>query len=691
MANQGHESEMKKQIKWLALIYLAAVGALLFLEVAHFKEMRKVSSQIGESYDLISSRDEGLRLEVEYRRFQYKVASYVRGQGEVSHADVLTWFDIFWSRAHSIATENSIPDGMDAKQATILFADMREALKQVDPLVQNLRRGDEEALSAIQKGLEAFDGRVTELAVAIAQTRVEEAASLQDNLDLALQGIDTLLITSTAGGVLILTLFGVEAFRARRAERKIKIREARVRFLAEHDSLTRLGNRAYLNIKMKEFIKEAKAQDESFHLLLLDLDKFKDVNDTFGHPTGDQLLKNAARRLSGIFRSDDIVARLGGDEFAILIKADMLDIEKVVSRVIAALSSSFVINGHEIHISTSVGVSRYPDLSDTADDLMRDADLALYAAKNAGRNTWALYKHSMSVEIKHRMGLEADLRNALNSETGGLEVYYQPQVLFTENKNEALSVVGVEALVRWFHPEHGAIPPMDFIDIAESTGIIDELSSWVTRQACEDVVLWHKAGFDISLAVNLSPHQLNNRYLPDEIFQVLRDTGMAADKLTLEITESAAVQNTQTAVEMLDILNKRGISLAMDDFGTGYSNLGYLKSLPLDCLKIDRSFVTHIETNEEDRKLVRGIVNLARGMGLKVVAEGVETEHQVEFLRSLHCDVGQGYLFGRPMNKLKLVAMLERERAQANLWNELNDNEDVPYREATFHDDELSS
>lgn len=657
---------MKKQIKWLALIYLAAVGSLLFLEVIHFKKMRNVSHQIGESYELISGRDEGLRLEVEYRRFQYKVISYVRGQDDISHADVLTWFDIFWSRAYSIASESSIPDGMDKQEARQLFTDMRIALKEVDPLVQNLKRGDEESLAAIHKALEAFDARVTQLAVAIAQTRVDEAASLQEKLELALQGIDTLLISSTGGGILVLSMLGIEAFRARHAERKIKIREARVRFLAEHDSLTRLGNRAYLNIKMKEFMKEAKANDECFHLLLLDLDKFKDVNDTFGHPTGDQLLKNAARRLSGIFRSEDIVVRLGGDEFAILIKADMANIEKAVSRVISALSSSFVINGHEIHISTSIGISTYPDLSDTAEDLMRDADLALYAAKNAGRNTWALYKHSMSVEIKHRMGLEMDLRNALNNEAGGLEVYYQPQVLFND-KNESLSVIGVEALVRWFHPEHGTIPTVEFIDIAESTGIIDDLSAWVTCQACEDAVLWHKAGFDINLSVNLSPHQLNNRYLPDEIFQVLRKTGMPANKLTLEITESAAVHNTKAAVEMLETLNQQGVSLAMDDFGTGYSNLGYLKSLPLDCLKIDRSFVTHLESNEEDRKLVRGIINLARGMGMKVVAEGVETEYQVEFLRGLHCDVGQGYLFGRPMNKLQLIAMLERERAQQNL------------------------
>ncbi|MCT4656875.1 MAG: bifunctional diguanylate cyclase/phosphodiesterase [Cohaesibacter sp.] len=654
---------MKKQVKWLALFYLAAVTVLMFFEVLHFKEMDKVRVQIGEGYELISGRDEGLRLELEYRRFQSKVADYVNEQQETSHDDVLTWFDIFWSRVHSINLEATVSDGMDVTIAKALFKDIRQELEIIDPLVQELKPGDRIALEQINDRLKAFDNRVTQLAIAIAQARVERASTLQGKLDLALEGIDTLLITSTGGGVLILTLFGIEAYRARKAERKIKIREARVRFLAEHDPLTRLGNRSYLNLKMKEFIKEANTKGESFHFLLLDLDKFKDVNDTFGHLTGDQLLKNAARRLSGIFRADDIVVRLGGDEFAILMKSDMVNIEKVVNRIISALSSTFVINGLEIHISTSVGISTYPNLSDTGEDLMRDADLALYAAKNAGRNTWAFYEQSMSIEIKHRMGLEADLRSALQSDAGGLEVHYQPQVKFPKSADEEASIIGVEALVRWFHPEHGMIPPIDFINIAENTGIIDELSAWVTRQACEDVVLWHKAGFEISLSVNLSPAQLNNQYLPDEIADVLNETGLAAEHLVLEITESSDVRDTKAAVNMLETLSEQGISLAMDDFGTGYSNLGYLKSLPLDCLKIDRTFVMHIEDNEDDRKLVRGIIHLAQGMGLKVVAEGVETEHQMNFLHSLKCDVGQGYLFGRPVNKLKLLTMLQ-EQAQ---------------------------
>ena len=475
--------------------------------------------------------------------------------------------------------------------------------------------------------------------------------------------MDTLLLSSAAGGVLILTLFGVEAYRARKEEGRIKGREARIRFLAEHDPLTGLGNRSYLNEQMNRFVKHADETGSGFNLILFDLDKFKDVNDTFGHPMGDRLLKNAAARLTRIFSGElDIVTRLGGDEFAVLQRADFMTSERLVCKVIEALSSSFELAGNEICVSSSVGISRYPDLSSSADELLRDADLALYEAKRRGRQTYCLYETGMSVAIQNKVRLEADLRHTLQNGGEGLEVYYQPQVT-SDPESGRCEITGVEALVRWFHPDQGQIPTLDFIDIAEDAGMISQLSDWIFKEACTDMVNWHNAGFKLRLSINLSPHQLNNEMLAEDLIGLLERTGIDPNYLTLEITESVDVKDTRKAAKMLSQLSEKGISLAMDDFGTGYSNLGYLKSLPLDILKIDRSFVKQIEEKEEDRKLVKGIINLARGMGLKIIAEGVETEEQMQFLQEQNCQIFQGYLFGRPMHKLSVLALLSNAHA----------------------------
>lgn len=661
---------MKFYSKALAIAFLISVVGLLFLELSQFQRVDRLRGQISQSYEMISGRDEGIRLELEYRRFRSITGKYVFGEKlqevgadpdtaqNVSHDMVVQWFDILWSRVFSINSVGvEVPEEKHDKFNTLLI-NLRTSLREVDPMVQTLRPGNLIAFRKIEDILAPYEDDITSMAASIAQTRAERASLLQKRLDAALTSMDTLLLSSAAGGVLILTLFGTEAYRARKEESRIKGREARIRFLAEHDALTGLGNRSFLNEKMNRFIDYADAHGEGFNLILFDLDKFKDVNDTFGHPMGDRLLKNAAARLTAIFCGEaDIVTRLGGDEFAVLQRADLATSERIVAQVIKALSSAFELSGNDIRISSSVGISSYPDLSHSAEELLRDADLALYEAKKQGRQRYCLYETSMSIAIQNRVCLEADLRHALQCGGDGLEVYYQPQVS-TNLKSGVCKVTGVEALVRWFHPDLGQIPTLDFINIAEDAGLIGTLSDWIFREACTDLVNWHQSGFKLRLSINLSPQQLNNKNLATEIIQLLERTGADPNYLTLEITESVDVKDTCKAAKMLSQLSARGISLAMDDFGTGYSNLGYLKSLPLDILKIDRAFVKQIEDNEEDRKLVRGIINLARGMGLKVIAEGVETEEQMHFLQAHKCSIFQGYLFGRPMHKLSVLALL---------------------------------
>nr|WP_321462568.1 bifunctional diguanylate cyclase/phosphodiesterase [uncultured Cohaesibacter sp.] len=687
---------MKFYSKALAVAYLISVAGLLILEFNQFQKVDRLRGQIAQSYEMISGRDEGIRLELEYRRFRSIAGKYVFGEDlrelgstpaefqQVSHVMVRQWFDILWSRAFGINSVGAeIPESKH-EQFDALLIDLRSALRKVDATVQDLAPGDLVGFRKIEDNLSPFEEGITRMAAAIAQTRVNRASVLQGRLDDALMSMDTMLLSSAAGVVLILTLFGTEAYRARREESRIKGREARIRFLAEHDPLTGLGNRSFLNDKMNHFIEHSNRTGEGFNLILFDLDKFKDVNDTFGHPMGDRLLKNAAARFTSIFCSEtDIVTRLGGDEFAVLQRADFMTSERMVKTVIEALSTAFELSGNDIRISSSVGISRYPDLSRSADELLRDADLALYEAKRRGRQTYCLYETGMSVAIQNKMRLEADLRNALQNGGDGLEVYYQPQVT-TDLQNGTCKVTGVEALVRWFHPDQGQIPTLDFIDIAEESGLIGELSDWIFKEACTDLVKWHRSGFKLHLSINLSPHQLNNANLATELLQLLDKTGIDPNYLTLEITESVDVKDTRKAARILSQLSARGISLAMDDFGTGYSNLGYLKSLPLDILKIDRSFVQQIEEKEEDRKLVRGIINLASGMGLKIIAEGVETEEQMQFLQAQNCQIFQGFLFGRPMHKLSVLALLAN--TEPDIFKDEIELPDLKRREAAIQE-----
>jgi diguanylate cyclase (GGDEF)-like protein/PAS domain S-box-containing protein len=423
-----------------------------------------------------------------------------------------------------------------------------------------------------------------------------------------------------------------------------KAAEERIDYLAHHDVLTGLPNRFSLEVRLDQAILTARRDHKQLAVIFIDLDRFKVINDTLGHHVGDQLLTEVARRLRHCVRESDIVARLGGDEFVIVLSgiAIATDAASVANKVLRHLVEPYQLDGHALHSSPSVGISLFPGDGDNAEALMKAADTAMYHAKDHGRNNAQFYTKTMNAELNERMVLERDLRLALQE--GQFEVYYQPQVC-THN----LAICGVEALVRWRHPEHGLIPPLKFIPIAEDAGLIEELGGWVLDEACRQFALWRTQGIEgIRVAVNLSAHQLRSPELIDTVARTMHRHGMGHGDLELEVTESVAMADPEHAIARLEALREMGVELAIDDFGTGYSSLAYLKLLPIQTLKLDRSFVKDIESNENGAAISTATIALAHSLGLKVVAEGVETEAQSRFLAAHSCDFLQGYRYGRP-------------------------------------------
>jgi PAS domain S-box/diguanylate cyclase (GGDEF) domain len=430
--------------------------------------------------------------------------------------------------------------------------------------------------------------------------------------------------------------------------------EERIRFLAQHDSLTGLPNRIVLKDRLEQHLRRAKRYSEGLAVLCVDLDDFKLVNDTLGHSAGDAVLCEAARRMRSVTREMDTIARLGGDEFTVIqINTRRFDdAEALAARLIEALSKPFDVHGEQIHCSASIGISIYPDDGTAGDELMRHADLALYKAKSSGRDTYRFYTAEMDREVQERRLMEKELREALSGEN--FCVYYQPQIDIASGRP-----TGCEALVRWIHPEKGAISPNVFIQAAERSGLIVALDRWVVRQACRQAKAWKDAGLlHHRVAVNLSAVQLRRSDVVNDVLKALRETGLSPEDLEIEITESVLLIDIETATAILHAIDALGISLAVDDFGTGYSSLTYLKRFPVSKVKIDRSFVHSLLRNEDDKAIARAIVTLGHSLGLKVVAEGVEDKEQLACLRELGCDQAQGYLIGRPMPAADFEAWL---------------------------------
>ncbi|MEW6332049.1 MAG: EAL domain-containing protein [Pseudomonadota bacterium] len=421
--------------------------------------------------------------------------------------------------------------------------------------------------------------------------------------------------------------------------------EERLNTLAFYDALTGLPNRQQLHDHLQWAMKEAAQRERLVAILFLDLDRFKNINDTLGHDVGDALLKEVAARLRGSVRPGDIISRLGGDEFTIVLAnvAHLDDVTHVAQKLLDHFLPPFRIAGRDLFVSPSIGITLYPFDGNNAEDLIKNADIAMYHAKERGRNNFQFYTPELNVRAARRLELETGLRQAL--EKNQFILHFQPLV-----KMDSGGITGMEALLRWQHPEYGLIPPMEFIPLAEETGLIVPIGEWVLRAACARIKAWHDAGFPkMHVAVNLSSVQLQQKNFVDVVRQTLKDTGLEPRYLDLELTETLLMQDMEAAETVLKELHELGVLFSLDDFGTGYSSLSYLKRFPIDFLKIDRSFVHDITHDRYGAGIVRAIIAMAHTLGIKVIAEGVETAAQFRFLREQGCDISQGYYCSRPL------------------------------------------
>jgi len=437
--------------------------------------------------------------------------------------------------------------------------------------------------------------------------------------------------------------------------------QERLNYLAYHDELTGLPNRSLYNDRLSQAMIEARRQGRYVGVMLLDIDHFKMVNDTLGHEAGDELLRDFGKRLSVCVRESDTVARFGGDEFA-LVLADMADPRDaifVAQKMLDSFAPPFFVGGRELFVGPSIGITIYPLDSDDLEGLVKNADSALYHAKAQGRNNFQFYSAELTARAQSRLDTETSLRRAL--ERREFLLHFQPKFSL-----ETGEMTGVEALIRWQHPELGMVSPQDFIGIAEESGLILPIGEWVLRAACQQVKRWHDEGLaQVRLAVNLSTKQFRHSRLKEMLAGVLAETGFDPRYLEFEITESMLMENSAAVSEVLDDLKAMGISISVDDFGTGYSSLSYLKRFPIDALKIDRSFVRDVPADHDDAAIVRAIIAMSRSLRMKVIAEGVETQEQQQFLRAEGCDEIQGFLSGRPMPPDELVQRL-RSRAASD-------------------------
>jgi diguanylate cyclase (GGDEF)-like protein/PAS domain S-box-containing protein len=433
--------------------------------------------------------------------------------------------------------------------------------------------------------------------------------------------------------------------------------EEQIEYQAYHDALTGLPNRLLFIDRLRVALARARRRAGSVCIMFLDLDHFKLINDSLGHASGDRLLQGVAERLRSCVREDDTVSRLGGDEFTILLPdvARGEDAAKIAQKTLDAVAAPLVVDGQDLLVTTSIGIALYPSDGETDDALLKNADSAMYRAKELGRNTYQLFAPALNARAVLRLSLEKGLRRALEQDE--FILYYQPQVLVDGSR-----ITGVEALIRWQHPERGLVEPADFIHLAEDSRIILPLGDWVLRTACRQARIWsEQGGPQVRIGVNLSGRQLQERNLVRSIYYALQESGLDASRLDLEITESVAMQNLEFTIGMLHGLKEMGVQISLDDFGTGHSSLSYLKRLPIHTVKIDQSFVREMTVDPYDSAIVKAVIEMAHSLGLGVVAEGVETEEQRAFLQRLRCDRMQGFLFSKPLAPAAIGEMLRRQ------------------------------
>lgn len=430
--------------------------------------------------------------------------------------------------------------------------------------------------------------------------------------------------------------------------------ESNLKHIAHHDALTNLPNRLLLDARLNHAIERAKRSELQVAIIFIDLDHFKTINDSLGHDVGDQLLISISNRLLHCVREDDTVARLGGDEFIIIIEQvqDIGNLDSLLKKIMKVTSQTVSINNHELSTSASIGVSIFPDDGKNAEQLMRNADAAMYHVKENGRHKYHFYTRDLTAAAYDRVILETDLKRAIVNEQ--IIVYYQPQVLLETKK-----IIGVEALVRWNHPDLGILPPKQFLHIAEKAGLMNDIGEMVLTTACEQMVKWKQQGLPIeTIAVNIAGDQIHHSDLVETVKSILLKTKCQTEWLELEITEDFIIKKTKKAISTLQKLRDLGLSLAIDDFGTGYSSLSYLKKLPINKLKIDRSFVSDISHDKEDATLVQAIIAMGKSLSLRLIAEGVEHHSHETFLSEHGCEYAQGYLYSKPVPAEEIVEML---------------------------------
>jgi len=446
--------------------------------------------------------------------------------------------------------------------------------------------------------------------------------------------------------------------RVRRTNDELSSALATIQKMATNDTLTGLPNRAFFNEALAHAIAQSQRHGRPLALFFLDLDRFKNINDTLGHGVGDRVLQEAAGRLRGAVRASDMIARLGGDEFVLLVEEyrDTAHLGEIAGKVLKAFESSFLVDGQELALSASVGVCHYPSDGADAQELLASADIAMYRAKEEGRNRHCFYSAELNLLTGERLALEAALRHAL--ERGEIEVLYQPKIDFGTGR-----ATGVEALIRWRHPELGLLLPDKFIGIAEETGAIVPIGYWTLKRVCERARRWAEQGSPLSVAVNLSAVQFHDPELVPRLAEILTSTGSQPHMLELEITESMVMKDPDAAVKVMETLRAMGVRLSIDDFGTGHSSLGYLKRFPVNQLKVDRTFVRDLPHNGDDVAIARAVIAMAHSLRMSVVAEGVEDRQQFELLRSEGCDEFQGYYCRPPLAEADLMRFLAEERA----------------------------
>ena len=437
--------------------------------------------------------------------------------------------------------------------------------------------------------------------------------------------------------------------------------ERTIHYMAHHDALTGLPNRRLMQDRLNQAILSARRQQHHVGLLFIDLDRFKLVNDTLGHETGDYVLRDISKRLTKVVREGDTVSREGGDEFVIILPdLDKPEVAQIVAnKILSELAKPIEVSGHELTVTASIGISHYPSDATDIQHLLKHADSAMYQAKDAGRNTARFFTSDLNFLLSKRLEVESRLRRGI--ERNEFFLRYQPQVDVMTGK-----IVRLEALLRWNDLQQGEIFPKDFISIAEELGLIVPLGEWVFRTTCQQIKIWHHEGYrDLTVSVNLSPRQFVSRKLLPSMKATLLETGISATSIDLEITETMAMRNLEQSIEILSELRRMGTTISIDDFGVGYSSLGQLRRLPAQTLKIDQSFISQIPTDPNSCAITEAIIAMGKRLGLRIVAEGVEEVSQLEFLRANGCDVFQGYLFAKPLTTPEITEMLKRQRAAA--------------------------